>query len=385
MTDLWRRYQQLKIPRPATNLTWPLSGVGLAHFGREGRPVAEPMPRCGPAEILVRVDAVGICSSDAKMIRLGAGYPLFYGRDLARQPARLGHEVALTVIEVGQRWQGHYRPGQRLGLQPDVFVQGQRRCFGVLLPGGFCQYLSLGAEVLAGDAGSYVFPVPDALAYADIALLEPWACVEAAYSPRRRLELHPNGLLWIKGWPGDDRPYSMSRPRPGGTVILSDVPESFAAWVRGQPVEWLSRDGAAGPALLAELGRPAFDDIILLNSPDARSVAAAAGHLAAQGTLTIVRSRPMWGASTTSSSPFWVAPARISARPLARPATAPNCGPAGSPGLPGPAGQWAACTCNGPCKWPMGRGRSSSPIGARPAWPTCRLVSPPWLRPRAAT
>ena len=53
---------------------------------------------------VVRVDAVGLCASDAKMIRLGNQYPLFYGRDLARQPTRLGHEVALTAVRVGERW-----------------------------------------------------------------------------------------------------------------------------------------------------------------------------------------------------------------------------------------------------------------------------------------
>ena len=34
---------------------------------------------------------------DAKMIRLGDQYPLFYDRDLAKHPTRLGHEVALRA------------------------------------------------------------------------------------------------------------------------------------------------------------------------------------------------------------------------------------------------------------------------------------------------
>ncbi|MCB0239932.1 MAG: alcohol dehydrogenase catalytic domain-containing protein, partial [Anaerolineae bacterium] len=198
---------------------------GLDHVGVRGRPVSEPLPRCADDEILVRVDALGLCASDAKMVRMGSDYPLFFDRDFAAEPARLGHEAALTVVSVGEQWRAQFYPGLRLGIQPDVYLNGQRAIFGVNIPGAMTQYLTLGRDVLASDHGSCVFPVLSGVSYAEIALLEPWACVDVAYSATaRRLEPKAGGLLWIKGEPGDDTWYEMSRPLDSGTVVLSDVP-----------------------------------------------------------------------------------------------------------------------------------------------------------------
>ncbi len=283
-------------PLPSTILSWPFFGAGIASLGVGGQPVVEPMPVCGPGEILVRVDALGLCASDAKMVRMGPDYPLFFPRDFARHPARLGHEAALTVIEVGERWQDQYQPGQRLGVQANVFNGGQRAIFGVNIPGAMTQYLLLDERVLAGDDGPYIFPVPDdALSYADIALLEPWACVDVAYTPVRRLEPKPGGTLWIRGHPGDATPYHFSAPLPSARltsarVFLTDVPPALAAWLRTQPVELLDL-----PTSYSLLPTPSFDDITLLDPGSAAVVADAASRLAHGGVLNLVSPRPLDG------------------------------------------------------------------------------------------
>jgi threonine dehydrogenase-like Zn-dependent dehydrogenase len=229
------------------------------------------------------------------MVKLGSNYPLFFDRDFQRNPGRLGHEVALTVIEVGKQWREHYARGQRLGLQPNIYLHGQRAIFGVNLPGALTQYLTLGPEVLAADGGSHVFPVPAAdLSYVEIALLEPWACVDVAYSQYRRLEPRPGGVMWLKGRPGDEQNYTMSRPLDSARVILTDVPEALARWMRTQPVEVVVADGCAGETLRAELtGGTGFDDIILLDPRQAEVVAAAADCLAARGVLNLVSPAPL--------------------------------------------------------------------------------------------
>lgn len=281
--ERWHAYRQATAPLPATMLAWPFYGAGLESLGVDGRPVTEPVPACGPDHLLVRVDALGLCASDAKMVRMGQDYPLFFPRDFQADPARLGHEAAMTVVQAGARWQDSYYPGQRLGVQANVYAGGQRAIFGVNIPGAMAQYVLLDERVLAGDAGSYVFPVPDALTYVDIALLEPWACVDVAYTPVRRLELKPGGHLWLRGRPGDDTPYHLDAPLPSATVVLADVPPSLAAWVREQPVTIVEDTGAA------------FDDIILLDPRSAAVVAAAADRLAIHGTLTLVTPTPLDG------------------------------------------------------------------------------------------
>jgi threonine dehydrogenase-like Zn-dependent dehydrogenase len=266
----------------------------LEYLGVGGAPVQDPLLDCGPDDVLVRVDAVSLCSSDAKMIRLGDRYPLFYGRDLYKEPTRLGHEVALTVVQTGIRRQHHFKRGQRLGLQPDVFNKGRRTCFGVLIPGGLAQYVVLAPDVLDGDSGSYVFPVPEALGYADVALLEPWACVNAAYAPRRRLDLRSDGVLLVVGCTGDSTPYVMQRPLSSRKVLLANVPPPLTAWARSQAVEVVELAGTDWQASVAVLGlEGAIDDIILLDPRHSATIEAAARLLAPQGALTLVSDRPL--------------------------------------------------------------------------------------------
>ena len=48
---------------------------GLENLGRDGQPIQVPMPACGPDELLVRHDAVGLCFSDTKVIKAGEHAP----------------------------------------------------------------------------------------------------------------------------------------------------------------------------------------------------------------------------------------------------------------------------------------------------------------------
>ncbi|MCO6452254.1 MAG: alcohol dehydrogenase catalytic domain-containing protein [Caldilineales bacterium] len=278
--------------RPDRILSWPFFGAGIANLGVNGQPVEESMPSCGPDEILVRVDALGLCASDAKMVRMGNDYPLFFEQDFAANPGRLGHEAALTVIEVGERWHDSFRPGQRLGIQPNVYNDGQRTIFGVNIPGAMTQYLTLDERVLAGDSGSYVFPVDGDLSYADIALLEPWACVDVTYAPVRRLQPKAGGLMWIKGETETPSDLTMSMPLASQKIVLSDVGETLSAWVQSQPVETIVRPGADASALRAEFPQ-GFDDIILLHPSSAGAVSDALSALSPGGLLNLVTPQPL--------------------------------------------------------------------------------------------
>ena len=281
---------------PQNMLAWPFFGKGLDSLGVNGAPVEVPVPQCGAGEILVRVDALGLCASDVKMVRQGGRYPLFFDRDFTAIPAQLGHEVALTVVDVGEQWQGRYTPGQRLGLQPDVFAGGKRAIFGVNLPGGMAQYVTLGPEVLAGDHGSYVFPVPHSLSHANVAVLEPWACVDVAFSPTaRRLARKPGGMLWIAGRRDDSTPYQFDAPLESACVVASHVPPALQAWLATQPVDLTVADDLPDFTLPSSWADARFDDVILLDPQHAAPVEAAAERLLPRGTLTLVTPRPLDG------------------------------------------------------------------------------------------
>ena len=336
------------------------------------------MPACGPEQVLVRVDALGLCASDAKMVRMGQDYPLFFPRDFAAHPARLGHEAALTVIEVGERWRDRYWPGQRLGVQASVYNDGRRTIFGVDLPGAMTQYLALDEAVLAGDAGSYVFPVPDSLTYVDIALLEPWACVDVGLYPRAPAGAETRGTLWIDGRPGrplvrHHEPTAAERPsRPDrcakrvGNLGQISTRRSDRTQCLRQPLlrftSGLRPTCNLRPPLASLWDSCNFDDIILLDPGSAEVVAQAIDCLAHGGLLT-------WSWTDRLDGPVTVDVGRLHYEPLSiTGCTGPDIAaaygvvrnrselrPGGVTLIVGVGGTLGACIPSADWKWPMAR------------------------------
>jgi threonine dehydrogenase-like Zn-dependent dehydrogenase len=180
---------------PTTHLRWNLYGAGLGNLGRNGKPERLPTPQPAPNEILVRIDAVGICFSDLKILRLGEAHPKI-DRDLRKHPAVMGHEICCTVVQVGEALRGRFHVGERYIVQADVYVNGRVQAVGYALDGGYSQYTVFGEPVLNGDAGCYLLRCPDRLSDAEAALVEPWACVVASYRIQPRPTPLPNGR-WL--------------------------------------------------------------------------------------------------------------------------------------------------------------------------------------------
>ncbi|MDE0699988.1 MAG: zinc-binding dehydrogenase [Acidimicrobiaceae bacterium] len=285
---------------PEPNLGWNMYGTGLECMGDNGSPEPMEIPEVGPDQLLIRIDAVGLCFSDVKLIRLGNDHPKLYGRDLAEDPTRLGHEAAVTVIEVGSDLTSRFNKGDRLAIQPDIHVDGRSTAYGYTIPGALIQYHLIGSEVLDADDGAYVIPVNDEIGYAAAALSEPWACVEAAYTQRRRLDPLAGGKAWIIGDPNDRTDYQFGQCIADvGTVVLTDLSPEVQARVLesiGVDTEAIIADGIEPDtydALAADMtGGVGFDDIILLDPRSAAQVTEAARQIAFRGTLNLVGQHP---------------------------------------------------------------------------------------------
>src|SRR5437867_1751607 len=135
---------------PERMLRWELYGAGLENLGREDAPLLREVPRPGPGELLVRVDACGICFSDIKIINLGGSHPRLQGRDLAADPVVMGHEVSVTVVAAGPGAPAQFPPGQRAIIQADIYSGGVNKAFGYRIAGGYSQYALIGHEILNG-------------------------------------------------------------------------------------------------------------------------------------------------------------------------------------------------------------------------------------------
>ena len=280
-------------PAPTTALAWNVYGAGIDHIGRDGRPETVDVPRPRPDQLLIRVDAVGLCFSDVKLLRLGGEHPKLYGRDLTKEPTRLGHETSVTVIEVGEKLRDRFQPGQRLAIQPDIYVNGRSTAYGYTIPGGLIQYHVIGPEVLAADDGAYVVPVDDRMGYAETALTEPWACVEAAYTQRRRLNPLTGGRLWVVARPDDDRPYEFDEALRGAAeIVISGASPRLEAAAR----EAAAPNAAVKTATIDEAAASGpFDDVIVLGRHDPATVGRAADALAFRGLLNLVADAPLDG------------------------------------------------------------------------------------------
>ena len=286
------QYRRARASLPDHNRLWPLYDAGFENLGRDGRPIKVAMPSFGPNELLVRHDAVGLCFSDIKIIRLGEEHPRIY-RNMKENPVVQGHEVSMTVVGVGKDLRDQYKVGDRFIIQADIFVDGVGYAYGYEIQGGLSQYNVIDQRVLNGDDGNYLIPMQPDTGYAESALTEPWACVIAAYELKYRTGLKPGGTVWIVGAGGQES-YTIgagfdetSHP---ARLLLTDVPADFAAWLK-------ARVEALGVEIVdvADVSPPPVeqaDDIILLGA-DADLIEAVSPRLADFGILAIVADEPL--------------------------------------------------------------------------------------------
>jgi len=300
MGEKYQAYRKLNYDIPEQSWTWNLYGAGLENLGRLGEPEPFSIPEPNDDQLLVRIDTVSVCFSDVKILKQGGSHPKLYNRNLEVDPTRLGHEVSLTIVKVGRNLQNIYKPGQRLAVQPDIYQQGKSAAYGYTVPGGMIQFHLIGDEVLKTDTGACLLPLEDGMGYAESSLLEPWGCVMAAYTQRRRLTPKKGGMMWIVGQPGDSTSYTFSAGLDApASFLLTDVPTSVKELVAATGATVVERNGistADYESLSKELTNGAgFDDIVVLQPTSASTVGQIARFIARRGTLNLIGTKPLDG------------------------------------------------------------------------------------------
>ncbi len=272
-------YRSAGAALPEQNRLWPLYGAGFENLGVNGLPLDLPLVHPGPGELLVRHDAASICVSDVKAIRAGEQHHYIL-HNMRERPVVLGHEVTLTVVEVGADMQGSYRRGDRFVIQPAIFNGGKMTGYGFELQGGFSRYSIVDRRVLAGDEGNYLVPLHPDDGYAEVALCEPWACVEASYAVTYRTEWKPGGVVLLAG---DGAGVELGRAvdwRPR-LVVLAVRDVAFAGQVRA----WATGAGIAVQE--GDDGQTRYDDVVVLGGDEPRGEEFFT-RLAIGGTFTVV-------------------------------------------------------------------------------------------------
>lgn len=243
---------------------WQLHGAGLENIGTDGEPEVLPLRPPAPNEVMLRVDAVGLCQSDIKIIKQGGAHPRLRGRDLSKDPTVLGHECAATVVAVGDDWKDQFAAGQRFIVQADIYYKGVGYAFGYVIPGGLAQYCYLDERALDGDEGCYLLPVESGTGFSQSALAEPWACVEMAYAVPDRLTPLDGGAHSWRGDESDSETFDdivLENPTPeSAEAAAKRLTKNGNLYLLGEP----ATDGAAE----LDIGRIHYEGIRILGGAD---------------------------------------------------------------------------------------------------------------------
>ena len=201
--------------------------VAVWYNNRDVRLERMPVPEVGPGQVLLRVEASGICGSDVME---------WYRLD--RAPLVLGHEIGGQVVAVGEGVD-RFSPGDRVTAAHHVPCNTCHYCLNghhtacetlrrtTFHPGGFAEYVLLPA--INVDRGT--FRLPDELTWEDATFVEPLACVLRG---QRAANLRPgNSVLVIGSGIAGLLHIMLARALGAGRVMATDIsPYRLAAATR---------------------------------------------------------------------------------------------------------------------------------------------------------
>lgn len=233
-------------------------------------------------EILIKVEACGLCFSDLKLLKQFSGHArksdIIGGlsSDVLsgiqsyvpnEKPVVPGHEVVCRIVAVGGKVK-HHKVGERCLVQTDyrdLPTANSNAAFGYNFEGGLQEYCIVDERVAIDSKGErFLIPVSEEKSASAVALVEPWACVEDSYVNKERQGIKDGGRLLVVA---DEKLSADQLPKlPGGKP--KDIISITARDAAGQPNE-------------------GFDDIVYFGA-DKATIETLSDKLAPRGIINIV-------------------------------------------------------------------------------------------------
>jgi len=250
---------------------------------------AKAMYPLGPRQLLLKSEACGICFSDTKLLHAFTNHPrkseVLSGltpEELAEipsykpgaQPGVPGHEPVGRIVAVGSDVRFH-KVGERVLVQTDyrhLPTASSNAAFGYNFEGALQEYVVLDERVIMDPATGerFLIPVSDGPSASAVALIEPWACVEAAYAWGERTTLKAGGRLLVVADAVDGLDDLIAQATPGSITVVGA----------------LAVVGATRVASVGDL-EGTFDDIVYVGA-DADTVETLGSHIGFGGVLDVV-------------------------------------------------------------------------------------------------
>ncbi len=190
-------------------------------------------PKCKKGEVLVKVEACGICRTDMKAYNYGQ-------RDL-QLPRVLGHEITGTVVELGEGVT-QTKLGERVQVAPGLPCGSCHYCLrglhqmcdfvqimGFHYDGGFAEYVLVPAN---GVSHGVINEIPNHLSFEEATLTEPLAC-SINMQDAVRISLGDTVIIFGAG-PLGILNAILARARGAGIVILIEIDEARLGFAKNR-------------------------------------------------------------------------------------------------------------------------------------------------------
>ncbi|MFC1949341.1 zinc-dependent dehydrogenase [Chloroflexota bacterium] len=238
-----------------------------------------PVPEIGPGELLVWVEACGICGSDVME---------WYRID--RAPLVLGHEIGGQIVEVGEGVK-QYKEGDRVTVAHHIpcntchyCLSGHHTVCDTLRktnfdPGGLAEFVRL--PVINVDRG--VFRLPDKLSYEEATFIEPVACVLRGL---RKTNFRPGDSVLIIGSGIAGLLYvQVARALGAARIMTTDINDFRLGAARGFGADAAIHANGDVPALVRQVNQERLADIVIVCTGVVSAITQALESVERDGTI----------------------------------------------------------------------------------------------------
>jgi D-arabinose 1-dehydrogenase-like Zn-dependent alcohol dehydrogenase len=243
--------------------------------------VEREIPRPGPGQVLIKVDACGICHSDMLVkngLFPGVQYPCVPGHEISGQIEAVGAGVAQWKIgqRVGVGWHG----GHCFICEPcrrgDFILCRNGKITGFSFDGGYAEYTVVPAEAVAA--------MPEGISAEEAA---PLLCAGiTVFNSMRNSGTRSGDLVAVQGIGGLGHLGVQFARQMGFHTVAIGRGADKAPLAKKLGAHQYIDSGAGDPA--AELKKLGGAKLVLATAPDAASISSMVGGLAETGKLLVV-------------------------------------------------------------------------------------------------